>query len=228
MDWLPSRPLSRPAPMMPSRNQFLCCASGCCVSGMSSSFSQNDAQVVRASLDDDVDHLRRVCLGLFLAMIDTSIVATSLYIIGIEFNDLDNVNWIALAYTLAYMGCAVVFSRISDIVGRRNAFVAAYVLFFAFSLACGWARNMSQMIAFRAVQGVGGSGLYSLTMIMLPEMSPEHLTQHIGAMVGLVVAVSGVLGPVLGGVLTRYASWRWVFWIKYVWPPLGPRDPSRC
>ncbi|GAB0135672.1 hypothetical protein EsDP_00004001 [Epichloe bromicola] len=155
-----------------------------------------------------------VCLGLFLSMIDTSIVATSLYSIGTEFGNVADANWVALAYTLAYMGCAVVFSRISDVIGRRDGFVAAYVLFVAFSLACGWSKNMRQLVAFRALQGTGGSGLYSLTMIMLPEMSPVHLRQHIGAMVGFVVAMAGVLGPVLGGLLTSYTSWRWVFWVN--------------
>lgn len=91
-------------------------------------------------------------------MIDTSIVATSLYTIGLEFEALETVNWVALAYTLSYLGCAVVFARISDIIGRRNAFIAAYVLFFAFSLACGFAQSLDQLIAFRVLQGVGGSG----------------------------------------------------------------------
>ena len=157
---------------------------------------------------------RSVCLGLFLAMVDTSIVATSLYSIGTDFHDTNNVNWVALAYTLAYMGCSVTFTRISDITGRRFAFIGGYVLFVAFSLGCGFAQNMQQLIAFRALQGIGGSGLYSLTMVMLPEMSPKHLQQYIGAMVGIVVAMSGLLGPVLGGLLTNYTTWRWVFWIK--------------
>ncbi|KAG6041347.1 hypothetical protein E4U41_004877 [Claviceps citrina] len=155
-----------------------------------------------------------ICLGLFLAMIDTSIVATSLYSIGSDLGDLPNANWVALAYTLAYMGFAVVFSRVSDIIGRRDALAAAHALFVAFSLACGWCRSMGQLIAFRAVQGVGGSGLYSLAMIVLPEASPPRLRQHIGAVIGLVVAAAGVLGPVLGGLLTHYASWRWIFWIN--------------
>ncbi|KAM5354341.1 hypothetical protein ACJ41O_000990 [Fusarium nematophilum] len=163
-----------------------------------------------------------VLLGLFLSMVDTSIVATSLYTIGVEFESLDNVNWVALAYTLAYLGCAIVFARISDIVGRRNAFIAAYIIFFAFSLCCGFARNLRQLLAFRALQGIGGSGLYSLTMIILPELGPDHLKQHIGALVGMVVALSGVLGPILGGVLTHYTDWRWVFWIKYSTLPYLP------
>ncbi|KAG5976515.1 hypothetical protein E4U58_003347 [Claviceps cyperi] len=155
-----------------------------------------------------------ICFGLLLAMMDTSIVATSLFRIGTELNDITNVNWVALAYTLAYMGCAVVFARMSDIIGRRDALVAAYVLFVGFSVACGCAQTMRQLIAFRTLQGVGGSGLYALAMIMLPESSPRHLRSHISAMIGFFVAVAGVLGPVLGGLLTEYASWRWVFWIN--------------
>ncbi|KAF4971947.1 hypothetical protein FZEAL_9717 [Fusarium zealandicum] len=155
-----------------------------------------------------------VLLGLFLSMVDTSIVATSLHGIGIEFESLEDVNWVALAYTLAYLGCAIVFARISDVIGRRDAFIAAYIIFFAFSLGCGFATTLNQLIAFRALQGIGGSGLYSLTMIMLPELSPENLKQHIAALVGMVVALSGVLGPVLGGILTHYTTWRWVFWIN--------------
>ncbi|KAF5984660.1 major facilitator family transporter [Fusarium bulbicola] len=140
-----------------------------------------------------------VLLGLFLSMVDTSIVATSLHSIGVDFEVLEDVNWVALAYTLAYLGCAIVFARISDIVGRRDAFIAAYIIFFVFSLACGFAQSIHQLIAFRALQGIGGS---------------DNMKQHIAALVGLVITMSGVLGPVLGGILTHYASWRWVFWIN--------------
>lgn len=105
--------------------------------------------------------LYSVCLGLFLSMIDSTIVATSLYTIGAEFHTVDSVNWVALAYTLAYLGCAVTFASFSDIIGRRNAFIVAYAIFFSFSLACGFARDLPQLIAFRAFQGIGGSGLPS-------------------------------------------------------------------
>lgn len=92
-------------------------------------------------------------------MIDSSIVATSLYTIGTEFDDLERINWVALAYTLAFLGCSVFFARMTDIVGRRNAFLAAFVIFFCFSLGCGFAQNMDTLIACRVLQGIGGSGL---------------------------------------------------------------------
>jgi MFS family permease len=102
--------------------------------------------------------LARVCFGLFLSMLDSSIVATSLYTIGLEFESLNTINWAALSYTLSYISFAVPFARVADVVGRRNAFLASYIIFFAFSLGCGFAQNLSQLIAFRALQGLGGSG----------------------------------------------------------------------
>ncbi|KAI1814672.1 major facilitator superfamily transporter [Poronia punctata] len=153
-------------------------------------------------------------VGLFLSFLDSSIVATSLFSIGTEFDDVERVNWVALAYTLAYLGCAVFLARISDVIGRRDTFLLSYAIFIAFSIGCGFARNLDQLIAFRALQGLGGSGLYSITMIALPEIAPPKMLQALGAVIGLVITLSSVLGPVLGGLLTQYASWRWVFWIN--------------
>lgn len=147
-------------------------------------------------------------------MLDSSIVATSLYSIGSEFGELDGINWVALAYTLAFLGCAVFFARMADVVGRRNAFVAAFVIFFSFSLGCGFAHNLTTLVACRALQGVGGSGLYSVTMIIFPELCPQKMRAWISSLIGIVVSTAGVLGPVLGGAFTASGNWRWVFWIK--------------
>jgi len=157
-----------------------------------------------------------VSFGLFLSLLDTTIVATALYTIGVDLKSLGSINWVALAYTLSYLGCAVIFSRIADIFGRRNAYIAAFLIFFAFSLGCGFSTSLTQLIACRTLQGVGGSGLYSLTFVILPEISPPKLIQAIGAMAGAVVAMAGVLGPVLGGLITHYTTWKWIFWIKQV------------
>ncbi|KAI0177838.1 major facilitator superfamily transporter [Pestalotiopsis sp. NC0098] len=140
--------------------------------------------------------------------------AASLLNIGDEFKATGDINWVALSYTLCYLGFAVFVSRFSDIIGRRTAFTGAYIVFVAFSLACGVAQNMTQLIVCRAFQGIGGSGLYSLTMVILLETAPEKVKPALGGLIGAVIATAGVLGPVLGGILTHYASWRWVFWIN--------------
>ena len=155
-----------------------------------------------------------LCIGLFLSLLDTSIVATALYSISIDFNATRSSTWVALSYTLTYLGFAVPFANLSDVIGRKHAWLLAFILFFSFSLACGFAKTLAQLVGFRAVQGVGGSGLYSLTMILLPEIVEERKKKWIGAVAGLVVAVAGVMGPVVGGVVTKYTTWRWVFWIK--------------
>jgi MFS family permease len=93
-------------------------------------------------------------------MLDTSIVATSLYAIAAEFNELEAINWVALAYTLTYLSFAVLFARISDVIGRQAAFLIAFAIFIAFSIGCGYAHSLNQLIVCRALQGLGGSGKY--------------------------------------------------------------------
>ena len=146
-------------------------------------------------------------------------MATALYTIGLEFNSLTSVTWVALAYTLTYLGCCVIFAFIGDVVGHRNAYLAAFFIFFAFSIGCGFAQTLNQLIAFRALQGVGGSGLYALAIMIFPDVSPPRMQGFIGSMIGMVIAISGVLGPVLGGIITHNTTWRWVFWIKYMSHP---------
>lgn len=155
-----------------------------------------------------------VCCGLFLSLLDTSIVATAISSIATEFSALDRVTWVALSYTLSYLGCAVLFASLGDVIGRRDAFTAAFVIFFAFSLGCGFSQTLNQLIACRALQGLGGSGLYSLSIVIMPEISPPKMRMWIAGIVGGVVAIAGVFGPVVGGIITNYTTWRWVFWIK--------------
>ncbi|KAK0745110.1 major facilitator superfamily domain-containing protein [Apiosordaria backusii] len=147
-------------------------------------------------------------------MLDASIVATSLFSIAIDLHNLNHINWVALAYGLTYLGFSALFARVSDVVGRRATVTVAFSIFIAFSLGCGFSETIEQLIACRAFQGLGAAGLYSLSMIVLPEMTPDKDKKYIGAIVGMVIATSGVMGPVLGGFLTEYMTWRWVFWIN--------------
>ncbi|KAF3060134.1 hypothetical protein CFAM422_011551 [Trichoderma lentiforme] len=126
-----------------------------------------------------------VCSGLLLSIIDSSILATSLYTIGVEFQEHSLINWVVLAYTLGYAGFIVSCSTLSDIVGRRNAFAASYILFVSFSIACGFSKHVKWLIICRGFQGIGGSGLYALSMIILTQQCPPQLRQYIGSIIGV-------------------------------------------
>ncbi|KAH7157524.1 major facilitator superfamily domain-containing protein, partial [Dactylonectria estremocensis] len=151
---------------------------------------------------------RQVVLVLSL---DTSIVSTSLVTVSQDLNDFVNAPWIVLAYLLTYMGFAVCISKLSDIYGRRNMLVISWVIFVAFSQGCGSANSMTALIICRALQGMGASGLYSLTQIGLVEVGPSHRPSLIGAMVGATLAVAFMLGPIIGGAISQLSDWRWLF-----------------
>ncbi|KAL8699912.1 MAG: hypothetical protein Q9201_005739 [Fulgogasparrea decipioides] len=152
-----------------------------------------------------------LALGLSLAIIETSITATALVTIGEYFGDSVTVTWVVLAYLLSYMGFAIIFTRLSDGIGREAAVITAYVLFAAFSLGGGLAQTLDQLIALRVLQGIGGSGLYSMIMVIGVEITPAQYWAALSGMIGMSLATGSVLGPVLGGVITERASWRWIY-----------------
>ncbi|KAF7555861.1 hypothetical protein G7046_g6444 [Stylonectria norvegica] len=149
--------------------------------------------------------------GLLFSSLDTAIVSTSLVTISHDLNDFVNAPWIVLAYLLTYMGFAVCISKLSDIYGRRNMLVVSWVVFIAFSQGCGSSKSMTALIVCRAFQGMGASGLYSLTQIGLVEVGPVHRPSLIGAMIGATLAIAFVLGPLIGGVISQLSDWRWIF-----------------
>lgn len=146
-----------------------------------------------------------------LATIETSITATALVTIGEYFRDSVNVTWVALAYLLSYMSFAIIFTRLSDGIGREPAVIIAYVLFAAFSLGGGLAQTLNQLIALRLLQGIGGSGLYSMLMVIGVEITPVQYWGAFSGMIGISLATGSVLGPILGGAITERASWRWIY-----------------
>lgn len=121
------------------------------------------------------------------------------------------VTWIALAYTLADVGLAVVFTAFANIVGRFNAYLVAQAIFAAFSIGAGFATSLDQLIAFRCLQGIGGSGLYTVSLVIWQEVSTVQRRKYIGGGIGLCIALGGVMGPILGGIITSQTQWRWIF-----------------
>ncbi|KAI2470152.1 MFS general substrate transporter [Annulohypoxylon bovei var. microspora] len=153
-------------------------------------------------------------VGLLFSAIDASIVSTALVTISISLQDFLDSPWVVLSYLLAYLGFAIGFAKLSDIYGRREMLCCSWVLFVGFSIGCARATTMTQLIVCRAFQGMGGSGLYSLSQVVLFEAGPSDKPSLMGGLIGTTLAVSYVLGPILGAVISSTTEWPIIFWIN--------------
>lgn len=92
-------------------------------------------------------------------------------------------------------GSAVIFAKASDFIGRRSAVLIAFTLFIAFSTACGFSQSITQLIIFRALQGVGGAGLYALSLILLVEAGKLEIKLLTSSLIGATISLAGAVGP---------------------------------
>jgi EmrB/QacA subfamily drug resistance transporter len=153
-------------------------------------------------------------LVVLLAALDQTIVSTALPQIASELHGLDKLSWVATAYLLTSAVTTPLYGKISDLYGRKKIFQFAIVTFLIGSILCGAAQNMTQLVVFRALQGVGAGGLFSLAFTIIGDVvSPRERGRYMGYF-GAVFGVSSVIGPLLGGFLTESLSWRWVFYVN--------------
>ncbi|KAL1918296.1 uncharacterized protein VTP21DRAFT_2956 [Calcarisporiella thermophila] len=154
------------------------------------------------------------CVALFLAAMDTTIVSTAMPKIASEFHQLELVSWIATSYILCFNSFQPLFGKFANIFGSKIVLLVSVVFFLITSALCGVAQNMAMLIAFRALQGIGGSGVFSMVMIAISEITPLHKRGKYQGFINSVFAISSVAGPLLGGALTDKVSWRWTFYIN--------------
>ncbi len=157
-------------------------------------------------------------LAMVLAALDQNIVNTALPRMAGDLGGMSHLSWVVTAFMLTSTTTTPLYGKLSDIYGRRTLFFVAIAIFLAGSMLCGAAETMGQIIAFRALQGLGAGGLLVLAQAAIGDVvSPRDRPRYQGLFTGT-FALSSVAGPLLGGIITSALSWRWVFYVNL---PIG-------
>jgi EmrB/QacA subfamily drug resistance transporter len=153
-------------------------------------------------------------LVLLLASLDQTIVSTALPTIVGELGGLEHLSWVVTAYLLAATVAGPLYGKFGDLYGRKTVLQTAIVIFLAGSALCGLAQNMGELIAFRAIQGLGAGGLIVVTLAVVGDIIPPRERGRYQGFFGAVFGVSTIIGPLLGGFFVDHLSWRWIFYVN--------------
>ena len=157
-------------------------------------------------------------LVLLLASLDQTIVSTALPTIVGDLGGIEHLSWVVTAYLLASTIAGPLYGKLGDLYGRKIVLQAAIVIFLIGSALCGTSQNMTELIGFRALQGLGGGGLMVTTIAVVGDIIPPRDRGRYQGLFGAVFGVSTVIGPLLGGFFVDNLSWRWIFYVNL---PLG-------
>jgi EmrB/QacA subfamily drug resistance transporter len=184
-----------------------------------------------------------VLLGLFFAILmgamDGLVVATVLPTIAFDLHQVNGVTFVAGAYLIASTISIPIFARLSDVASRRNVFLAGLTVFIVGSALAGLSQNLTELIAFRAIQGIGGGGVFPVAIAMVAVLYPPKMRARITGVLSGAAGIAIVLGPLVGSYIVSVTTWRWVFYINlpfgfmamlvilFAMGPLRPPSPGR-
>jgi MFS family permease len=163
-------------------------------------------------------------LGMFLAALDQNVVSTAIRTIADDLGGLSQQAWATTAFLITSTISTPLYGKLSDIYGRKPLFLLAISIFIVGSVTCSFAQSMYQLAAFRALQGIGAGGLFSLALTILGDIVPPRERARYQGFFLAVFATSSVAGPVIGGLLAGAPTilgldgWRWIFLINV---PIG-------
>src|SRR5581483_7318005 len=157
-------------------------------------------------------------LVLLLASLDQTIVSTALPTIVGDLGGIEHLSWVVTAYLLSSTVSGPLYGKLGDLYGRRAMLQLAIVLFLIGSALCGTSEGMLELIAFRALQGLGAGGLLVTTIAVVGDIIPPRERGRYQGFFGGVFGISTVVGPLLGGFLVDNLSWRWIFYVNL---PIG-------
>jgi len=157
-------------------------------------------------------------LGMFLASLDSTVVATALPVIVSDFHSLNMYSWVIVSYLLTSTAFIPLTGKFSDLFGRKILFMSAMIVFLLGSGYSALSPSMISLIIARAIQGLGAGAIMSLTQIIIGDIVTVRERGKYSGFLGVTFAIASVLGPIIGGLITQNLSWRWIFYVNL---PIG-------